>query len=131
MLAAFSLYIGMMYKHSTNSYINTGDGHGIALMSGVSEHFQMIKRLPGKYHAVPVMVKTVNDLADISGLIIPGGESTVIYMLLKKSGMYERIDLPSIGVSFYGYIDKVHAFHLFVACIPGNEYCACTCTHNM
>ncbi|MGE9810268.1 succinate dehydrogenase flavoprotein subunit [Ferroplasma acidiphilum] len=28
--------IGMMYKHSTNSYINTGDGHGIALRSGVA-----------------------------------------------------------------------------------------------
>ena len=28
--------IGMMYKHTTNSYINTGDGQGIALRSGVA-----------------------------------------------------------------------------------------------
>ncbi|AAT43580.1 succinate dehydrogenase flavoprotein subunit [Picrophilus oshimae] len=27
--------LGMIYKHSTNSYINTGDGYGIALRAGV------------------------------------------------------------------------------------------------
>ncbi|KJE49908.1 MULTISPECIES: succinate dehydrogenase flavoprotein subunit [Acidiplasma] len=27
--------LGMIYKHTTNSYINTGDGYGIALRSGV------------------------------------------------------------------------------------------------
>ncbi len=28
--------LGMIYKHTTNSYINTGDGYGIALRSGVA-----------------------------------------------------------------------------------------------
>ncbi len=28
--------LGMLYKHTTNSYINTGDGYGIALRSGVA-----------------------------------------------------------------------------------------------
>ncbi len=61
------------------------------IQGDVSEHFQMIKRLREKYHTMPVRVKTLKDLDGLSGLIIPGGESTVIYMLLKKSGMYDRI----------------------------------------
>lgn len=73
------------------------------IQGDVSEHFQMIKRLPEKYHAVPIMVKTLNDLAGISGLIIPGGESTVIYMLLKKSGMYEKIvEMAHSGLHIMG-----------------------------
>lgn len=65
---------------------------GILNIQGdVSEHSQMIRKLPEKHHAVPVNVKNVQDLEGLSGLIIPGGESTVIYMLLKKFGMYDKI----------------------------------------
>lgn len=65
---------------------------GILNIQGdVSEHFHMIQRLKGKYHVEPVNVKTLADLKDLSGLIIPGGESTVIYKILKKSGLYETI----------------------------------------
>jgi 5'-phosphate synthase pdxT subunit len=65
---------------------------GILNIQGdVSEHFDMIKKLPKKYSAIPVNVKDANGLDGLDGLIIPGGESTVIYMLLKRSGMYDKI----------------------------------------
>jgi 5'-phosphate synthase pdxT subunit len=73
------------------------------IQGDVSEHFQMIKQLPEKYRAVPVKVKTLKDLDGLSGLIIPGGESTVIYMLLKRSGMYEKIiELAHSGLHIMG-----------------------------
>ena len=61
------------------------------IQGDVSEHFQMIKHLHEKYNVDPVNVKTIENLHGLSGLIIPGGESTVIYKILKKSGMYEKI----------------------------------------
>ncbi|WP_337860835.1 pyridoxal 5'-phosphate synthase glutaminase subunit PdxT, partial [Ferroplasma sp.] len=77
---------------------------GILNIQGdVSEHFAMIRKLPKKYGAVPVNVKTINDLDGLSGLIIPGGESTVIYMLLKRSGMYDKIiEMANSGLHIMG-----------------------------
>jgi 5'-phosphate synthase pdxT subunit len=77
---------------------------GILNIQGdVSEHFQIVRKLPGKYNASAVNVKTAQDMDGLSGLIIPGGESTVIYMILKKSGMYEKIiEMAHSGVHIMG-----------------------------
>ena len=52
----------------------------LALQGDVREH----KRILIKLDAEPVDVKLPLDLKDIDALIIPGGESTTIGMLLKK-----------------------------------------------
>lgn len=77
---------------------------GILNVQGdVSEHFQMVRRLHQKYDVEPVNVKELKDLKDISGLIIPGGESTVIYKILGKSGMVDRIiEMAKSGMAVMG-----------------------------
>lgn len=53
------------------------------IQGSVAEHLAMLRRLK-----VPaVAVKTKEDLANICGLIIPGGESTTIGKLLKLYGL--------------------------------------------
>ncbi|KQB34286.1 pyridoxal 5'-phosphate synthase glutaminase subunit PdxT [Acidiplasma cupricumulans] len=65
---------------------------GILNIQGdVQEHFDMIKSLKRKYNVSPVKVNSVNDLENIDGLIIPGGESTVIYKFLIKNNLYDKI----------------------------------------
>ncbi|WMT50466.1 MAG: pyridoxal 5'-phosphate synthase glutaminase subunit PdxT [Ferroplasma sp.] len=77
---------------------------GILNVQGdVSEHFQMVRHLHQKYDVYPVNVKELGDLQGISGLIIPGGESTVIYKILKKSGMNDRIiEMAKSGMPVMG-----------------------------
>ena len=65
---------------------------GILNIQGdVSEHYDFIKKLGKKYGVSPLLVKNNNDLNNVSGLIIPGGESTVIYNILVKNNMYDNI----------------------------------------
>lgn len=65
---------------------------GILNIQGdVSEHYNFIKKLGKKYNVSPLMVKNNDDLDNICGLIIPGGESTVIYNFLIKNNMYDHI----------------------------------------
>lgn len=59
----------------------------LALQGAIAEHLQMLERLQVK--GVPV--KHVDDLEDIDGLIIPGGESTAISRLIQQHGLYEKI----------------------------------------
>ncbi|OEF97602.1 pyridoxal 5'-phosphate synthase glutaminase subunit PdxT [Desulfuribacillus alkaliarsenatis] len=54
----------------------------LALQGAVREHMNMIE----KAGAQAVAVKKVEQLADIDGLIIPGGESTTIGKLMRKYG---------------------------------------------
>jgi 5'-phosphate synthase pdxT subunit len=77
---------------------------GILNVQGdVSEHFQMVRHLHQKYSVSPVNIKELADLQGLSGLIIPGGESTVIFKVLKKSGMYDRIiELAKSGMPVMG-----------------------------
>ena len=41
--------------------------------------------------AEPVEVRTAEDLADVEGLVIPGGESTTMLKLLNETGMKDRV----------------------------------------
>jgi pyridoxal 5'-phosphate synthase pdxT subunit len=62
----------------------------LALQGAVAEHIRMIE----KAGATGVVVKRVEQLKDIDGIIIPGGESTTIGKLMRE----------------YGFIDELCAF---------------------
>ncbi|MEJ7845075.1 MAG: pyridoxal 5'-phosphate synthase glutaminase subunit PdxT [Acidimicrobiales bacterium] len=53
--------------------------------------------------AEPVAVRTVAALADVDALVLPGGESTTMSMLLESSGLYEAVagrlaaGMPALG----------------------------------
>ena len=51
----------------------------LALQGGVQEHLEMLAKLP---EVNPVAVKKEQELREIDGLILPGGESTTIGKLL-------------------------------------------------
>ncbi|MDR9362985.1 MAG: pyridoxal 5'-phosphate synthase glutaminase subunit PdxT [Microbacteriaceae bacterium] len=59
----------------------------LALQGGVREHLQLLESLG----VDGIAVKTEQDLETISGLIIPGGESTTISKLLKEFNLNNAI----------------------------------------
>ncbi|MCL5877902.1 MAG: pyridoxal 5'-phosphate synthase glutaminase subunit PdxT [Candidatus Bathyarchaeota archaeon] len=77
----------------------------IAVQGAVSEHIdaltQAMKSEGIKGKAVPVRV--LEDLSDIDGLVIPGGESTTIGRLTLSSGLHGRIvELAQGGLPILG-----------------------------
>ena len=79
------------------------------LQGDVSEHFEATKKALKKLNVESdvLKVKTVSDLSKCDGLIISGGESTVIGKLMDKTGMNLSIierDIPvSRQVRFPGF----------------------------
>ena len=72
----------------------------LALQGDVGPHCAVLERLG----ALPSAVKSVGDLDRVDGLILPGGESTTIGLLLAKSGIgsairdhHRRRALPLFG----------------------------------
>lgn len=59
----------------------------LSLQGGVIEHIKSIKALG--FDAVEV--KTLKDIEDINGLILPGGESTVIGKILRETEMLAKL----------------------------------------
>ncbi|GED73018.1 pyridoxal 5'-phosphate synthase subunit PdxT [Brevibacillus reuszeri] len=59
----------------------------LALQGAVAEHLRMLEEAG----AVAVAVKKVEELDDLDGLVIPGGESTTISKLMHKYGFIEAI----------------------------------------
>jgi 5'-phosphate synthase pdxT subunit len=59
----------------------------LALQGAVAEHIRSIELAGGQ----GVAIKKTEQLADIDGLIIPGGESTTIGKLMRKYGFVEAI----------------------------------------
>jgi len=57
------------------------------IQGSVEEHFSVL----GKCGVRAILVKKNEDLRGISGLIIPGGESTTIGKLIKRFGLFEEI----------------------------------------
>ena len=71
----------------------------LALQGDVREHANILSKLG----AEPVKVKSPEDLIDIDALIIPGGESTTIGMLMKKYKLDKAIkEKHKQGMSIYG-----------------------------
>ncbi|HET9442532.1 MAG TPA: pyridoxal 5'-phosphate synthase glutaminase subunit PdxT [Acidimicrobiales bacterium] len=65
-----------------------GDKIGIlALQGDVAEHAAALADLG----AHPVPVRVPSDLAGIDALVLPGGESTTISLLLESSGLFEPV----------------------------------------
>lgn len=71
----------------------------LALQGDVSEHAKALVSAG----AAPVEVRSRSDLGDLDGLVLPGGESTTMSMLLESSGLFEPLDellhagLPVLG----------------------------------
>ncbi len=61
----------------------------LALQGSVAEHLKLIRSVNKKINAVAV--RTVDELATVDGLIIPGGESTTLRILLDEFDMYTPI----------------------------------------
>jgi len=71
----------------------------LALQGNVREHAKILNRL----NAEPVLVKLPEDLDSVDGLIIPGGESTTIGLLMEKYGLTKAIKEKSkSGLPIYG-----------------------------
>ncbi len=59
----------------------------LALQGAVAEHIRMLEQAG----AEAVAVKRVEELDDLDGLVIPGGESTTIGKLMNKYGFMEKL----------------------------------------
>jgi 5'-phosphate synthase pdxT subunit len=71
----------------------------LALQGSVKEHVDALRRCG----VDPVLVKMPEDLKAVSGLIIPGGESTTIGKLMKKYGVDKAIKKRyKEGMAVYG-----------------------------
>lgn len=60
------------------------------IQGSVEEHFAILDGIK-KDRFTPVLVKTVEDIRNLSGLILPGGESTAILKLLQKYNLDKEI----------------------------------------
>jgi 5'-phosphate synthase pdxT subunit len=71
----------------------------LALQGAVARH----QRALADAGATPVAVRTPDQLAEVDALVVPGGESTTISMLLESTGMFDPIaerladGLPVLG----------------------------------
>lgn len=59
----------------------------LALQGDFAEHAAMLQRIGAK----PIEVRKPEHLADLHGLIMPGGESTTISTVARASGLYEPL----------------------------------------
>ena len=59
----------------------------LALQGDVREHVEILKKLG----VVPVEVRKIDDLAGLVGLIVPGGESTVIGKQMSETGLLDGV----------------------------------------
>lgn len=71
----------------------------LALQGDVREHVRALEHLG----AVTVPVRRPEELASVSGLVLPGGESTVIDKLARSFGLHEPIrEAIAAGLPTYG-----------------------------
>jgi pyridoxal 5'-phosphate synthase pdxT subunit len=71
----------------------------LALQGASARHRDMLARLG----ADPVAVRTPDQVADLDALVIPGGESTTISMLLESSGLFDPVaERLSDGLPVFG-----------------------------
>ncbi|MCY0874697.1 MAG: pyridoxal 5'-phosphate synthase glutaminase subunit PdxT [Firmicutes bacterium] len=69
------------------------------VQGAVSEHVEHV-RLAG---AEPVLVKHPDDLQGLSGMVLPGGESTTIGKLMRKYGLLDPVrELAQKGLPVFG-----------------------------
>ncbi len=61
----------------------------LALQGSVAEHMKMITSVNKKIDVTPV--RTIDELSTVDGLIIPGGESTTLRILLDEFDLYTPV----------------------------------------
>ena len=77
----------------------------LALQGGVTEHLYMARAALSRLGVAgeAVKVKRAQDLTDVDGLILPGGESTAMQRLMARTGLWEVVKdslsegLPAMG----------------------------------
>jgi 5'-phosphate synthase pdxT subunit len=74
----------------------------IALQGAITEHIQAVKNALQDLNRNGKVIPIKEKLPSLDGLIIPGGESTTISHLLRKSGLFDEIrtmapSLPIMG----------------------------------
>ncbi|MCX6734719.1 MAG: pyridoxal 5'-phosphate synthase glutaminase subunit PdxT [Candidatus Peregrinibacteria bacterium] len=74
------------------------------IQGSVEEHLESLKKLAKSGMKIePILVKTPEALAQVSGLIIPGGESTTIGKLLRRFGLRDLIiERAKNGMAVWG-----------------------------
>ena len=71
----------------------------LALQGGFAAHAAILERLGARV----LEVRTADQLASVDGLVLPGGESTTISMLLERSGLLEPLrDRLASGLATLG-----------------------------
>ncbi|MBU0590899.1 MAG: pyridoxal 5'-phosphate synthase glutaminase subunit PdxT [Candidatus Micrarchaeota archaeon] len=71
----------------------------VGIQGAVSEHLDMLK----KCNVDSLWIRKAEQLCGVSGLIIPGGESTTISKLMRESSLFDSIvDLGKGGMPIYG-----------------------------
>jgi 5'-phosphate synthase pdxT subunit len=71
----------------------------LALQGGVAEHLSALERSG----AIPRPVRRAEELADVHGLVLPGGESTTMTRLLSAFELYEPLrERLAEGMPAYG-----------------------------
>lgn len=71
----------------------------LALQGDVREHAKMLSECSVEVR----LVKNSKDLTDLAGLVIPGGESTTISMLINRANLMEPLrDFIKSGKAVYG-----------------------------
>ncbi len=70
----------------------------LAIQGDVREHINHLNAIG----AQAVQVRSLSDLTDLQGLVIPGGESTTMSILAKKNNLFERLRELSKEIPMYG-----------------------------
>jgi pyridoxal 5'-phosphate synthase pdxT subunit len=68
----------------------TGEGPRVGVLSvqgAVHAHARVLRRLGAR----PVAVRTPADLAGLAGVVLPGGESTAMTLLMKANGLWSAL----------------------------------------
>ena len=64
----------------------------VGFQGDVQEHFEMFTRIANMGKNVSaIIIRRENELDNVDGLVIPGGESTTIYKLIKEYNIYDKI----------------------------------------
>lgn len=72
----------------------------LALQGAFREHVALLKTLP---NVEAIEVRTLEELCSVSGLIIPGGESTTMALLAEKWGLTSKLkELVKEGLPVWG-----------------------------
>lgn len=76
----------------------------LSIQGAVSEHLESLNRLfsqPG-YHGKAVLLRSKEQVKDLAGVVLPGGESTTISRILEQSGigkkLRDRIDHNDLSI---------------------------------